>query len=313
MQNLVVLSGKGGTGKTTIVGALATLWERLILVDCDVDASNLHLIIRPEIKEKHSFSGSKKARIDTTLCTGCNICFDYCRYDAIRYDQRLVTSADAGFRIDQSACEGCGLCSHVCPEKAIELSAVESGKWYLSDTRFGPLVHGRLSPAQGNSGRLVTVLRDKATEIAGNGEFYLTLMDGPPGIGCPTIATLAGVDYALIVTEPSQSAFHDLRRLAELIEFFKIPTGICINKSDINEAVSSDIEAYAAEHDITALGRLVYDKSVNQAQINNQTLVEFATDGVVKQVRSLHERLVQELIDIKDRDPIAFDKQQQGT
>lgn len=298
MQSLVVLSGKGGTGKTTMVGALAALWQPSIIVDCDVDASNLHLITGPKLREQHSFSGSKRARIDNAICNGCGICLDYCRFNAIRYDQRLVTSDDAGFRIDQTACEGCGLCKYLCPEVAIETCDVESGEWYMSDTRFGPLVHGRLYPAQGNSGRLVTVLRDRAAEIAGNGDFALTLMDGPPGIGCPTIATLTGTSYALIITEPSQSAFHDLRRLAELIKYFRIPSGVFINKSDINEAVSSEIEAYAVDHDIHVLGRLGYDGTLNRAQINNQTLVEFASDKVVGQIRSLHEKLIQELADI---------------
>lgn len=313
MQDLVVLSGKGGTGKTTIVGALAALWENLILVDCDVDASNLHLITRPDIREEHPFTANRRAVIDPALCIGCDICVDLCRFDAIQYDPGLISDVDAGYRIEQLSCEGCGLCVHVCPAAAVKLQTVQTGKWYLSETPFGPLVHGRLEPAQGNSGQLVALLRSKASEVAAGGGFTLTLMDGPPGIGCPTIASLAGATYALIVTEPSESAFHDLRRVLDLTRHFRVPTSICINKSDINEVVSSDIEAFAAEHKIRVLGRLRYDESVNQAQINHQTLVEFANNGVVKQIRTLYERLVQELAAVNDQETNAVDKQQQRT
>ncbi len=295
MQDLVVLSGKGGTGKTTIVGALAALWKNLILVDCDVDASNLHLITRPDIKEEHSFTATRKAVIDPALCTGCDICVDFCRFGAIHRDPGLISEGDAGYRIEQLSCEGCGLCTHICPVAAIEMQTVETGKWYLSETPFGPLVHGRLAPAQGNSGRLVALLRSEASEVAAGGGFALTLVDGPPGISCPTIASVTGAAYALIVTEPSESAFHDLRRVVDLTRHFRVPTGICINKSDINPEISSRIEDFARERGLKALGRLIYERSVTKAQIERQTIVEFAENALTSQVRSLHERLSEEL------------------
>jgi MinD superfamily P-loop ATPase len=305
MQHMVVLSGKGGTGKTTVVGALAALWQKLILVDCDVDASNLHLITRPEIREEHSFKGTRKASIDVTGCNGCGICLDYCRFDAIHQHPELVSDADAGYRVDQLACEGCGLCSHTCPEQAIAMLPVETGVWYRSDTPFGPLVHGRLAPAQGNSGRLVTLLRSKAGELAAAGDFDLTLIDGPPGIGCPTIASLTGTDYALIVTEPSLSAFHDLRRISSLISHFEVPAGIVINKSDINSDISKNIEDFAHSEGIRLLERLTYDRSVSRAQLGRQTAVEYCRNGFTDQLRSLRERLRMELEQLESRKSIG--------
>ncbi|MFH2054778.1 MAG: ATP-binding protein [bacterium] len=295
MRKLVILSGKGGTGKTTIVGALAALWRTVIMVDCDVDASNLHLITNPITVEEHSFVATRKAHIDNTLCTDCGICADYCRFDAIHYDPDLAASGGVSYRLDQLSCEGCGLCVHLCPVAAIELQMEKTGEWYLSRTSFGPLVHGRLLPAQGNSGQLVTLLRERANEIPDRGRFAVTLMDGPPGIGCQTIASLTGTDFALLVTEPSKSAFHDLQRVVDLTRHFGIPSGICINKCDLNEDLSAGIEDYANSQGLKVLGRLTYDRSVSQAQVGRQTIVEFANSKLLQQVRSLHESLTDAL------------------
>lgn len=294
MQELVILSGKGGTGKTTIVGALAALWQKVILVDCDVDAANLHLITRPAVRSRHIFRASRKAEIDRELCTDCGLCLDYCRFNAIKMSGDSQ-SGELSFHIDQLDCEGCGLCAHICPEQAIALNTVDTGEWFLSETRFGPMVHGRLAPAQGNSGMLVSLLRSKAGEIAANGGFSLTLVDGPPGISCPTIASLTGADYALFVTEPSLSAFHDLRRVIELAVHFKVPGGVFINKYDINEKVAAEIESYAREHEVAVLGRLTYDKVATAAQLGKETIVECAQPQFGEQLEKLHHNLTAEL------------------
>jgi MinD superfamily P-loop ATPase len=294
MQELVVLSGKGGTGKTTVTGALAALWLRVVLVDCDVDAANLHLITRPQVRREYSFTASSRANVDMAKCNQCGICLDYCRFKAIG------TDGDS-FYVDQLACEGCALCSHICPEKAIELHLVESGKWLVSDTPFGPLLDGRLAPAQGNSGKLVTLLRSKAQELARSRDIELTIIDGPPGIGCPTVASITGASYALIVTEPSQSAFHDLLRVIELIRHFGIPIGICINKCDINADITEEIEGFALESGIRVLAKLPYQTAVTRAQTEKRTIVE-STDGeLVDQIAYLHDGLVRELKQLRER------------
>jgi MinD superfamily P-loop ATPase len=275
MQDVVVLSGKGGTGKTTVVGALARLCESTILVDCDVDASNLHLITRPEIKEEHSFMASHTATIDPAHCIACDICLDFCRFNAIYRLPEHPAEGDEGYRIDRLSCEGCALCKHICPADAISMQTSETGKWYVSDTPFGPLVHGRLGPAQGNSGRLVTLLRNKAKELFESVGFELTLIDGPPGIGCPTIASLTGSDYALVVTEPSLSAFHDLRRVIELIHHFRIPAGVCVNKADVNSGLSDEIDDYCREVKADILGHISYSITAIQAQMDWAFSTEF--------------------------------------
>lgn len=300
MQEVVILSGKGGTGKTTIVGALAALWQNVILVDCDVDAANLHLITRPVIRDRHIFRASRRAVINAEDCTACGLCLDYCRFEAIKTNGDWPLSP-SGFRIDPLGCEGCGLCARICPDQAIEMQMFDTGEWYLSETPFGPLVHGRLAPAQGNSGMLVTLLRNQAAEIATGGEFSLTLVDGPPGISCPTIASLTGSSYALLVTEPSLSAFHDLRRLIELITHFRVPAGVLINKYDINEQITTEIEDYARSHGLAVLGRLAYDRDVSRAQLQKRTIYEFARQLFGAQLQELRRKLTLELKRIEDK------------
>ena len=295
MKELVILSGKGGTGKTSLVGSLAALAENKVLVDCDVDAANLHLITQPEIKKKQSFIGGLKAHINEQKCTACGICVDYCRFDAIKSETKNSADKDLRFFIDDLSCEGCGVCTYFCPEEAIKMGEVKSGEWYESQTRFGPMVHGRLGMAEGNSGKLVALLRSRAREIALAENLDLILVDGPPGIGCPAISSLTGADYVMIVTEPTISGYHDLKRVAKLVRYFNIPASICINKYDINSDISSEIETYASEENIDLLGKLNYDVSVIEAQMAGKTLIEYISNETTDRIKSLWARLKKQI------------------
>jgi MinD superfamily P-loop ATPase len=296
MTELVIVSGKGGTGKTSIVGSISALAEKKVLVDCDVDAADLHLILNNELKRTHDFIASSKAEIIEDKCTDCGICQDYCRFEAIK-------EKDGHFRIDQYSCEGCGVCVHFCPEKAIDFKQVVSGQWFLSETRHGPLVHARLGIAQSNSGLLVSHLRKQAKELAERENYGLIVVDGPPGIGCPVIASITGADYLLIVTEPSLSALHDMERLLELAMHFHIPVGICINKYDINPQISERIEEYALKNGAMIMGRISFDPKVTEAQVAGTTFVEFVDNGTADEVKSLWQNLNSELARIKNQKP----------
>ena len=234
MKSITVISGKGGTGKTTLTAGFAAVAENIVLADCDVDAADLHILLQPEIKSfrlsseayrnQHNFGGGKLAYIDPEKCTECGKCVEACRFDAIS-DDFVVSSID---------CEGCNVCAYVCPVDAITLKIRESGKWFISDTRFGLMVHAHLAPGQGNSGRLVSLVREQAEKIAVEQNLAYVLIDGPPGIGCPVIASVSVTDLVLIVTEPTLSAMHDMERILTLTEHFRVPAMVCINKYDIN-------------------------------------------------------------------------------
>lgn len=296
MTELVIVSGKGGTGKTSIVGSLSALAEKKVMVDCDVDAADLHLILDNDLKQTHDFIASSKAEIIEDKCTDCGICQDYCRFEAIR-------EKDGHFHVDQYSCEGCGVCTRFCPEEAIDFKQVVSGQWFLSDTRHGPLVHARLGIAQSNSGRLASHLRKLAKDLAEENEYDLIIIDGPPGIGCPVIASITGADYLLIVTEPSLSALHDMERLFELARHFRIPVGICINKHDINPQVSERIAKFALENRALIMGKISFDPKITEAQVAGTTFVEFADNGTVEEVKSLWKNLKNELVRIKKQKP----------
>jgi MinD superfamily P-loop ATPase len=269
MREIVVLSGKGGTGKTVVAASFAALADSKVLCDCDVDAANLHLVLQPTVKETHEFWGPKVAIIDQEACTRCGLCVDACRFDAVRE-----------FQVDPFACEGCGLCLHVCPERAVTMVDRLAGHWYLSDTRYGPLVHARLGAGQENSGRLVAVVRQRARAIAeGEGSAYI-LSDGPPGIGCPVISSLSGASLALIVTEPSLSASHDLKRVLAVSGHFRVPALVCINKYDLDEGNSRHIESYCRDVGIDVGAKIPFDTAVTDAITHGVPVVEFG-DGIV--------------------------------
>jgi len=283
MVELIVASGKGGTGKTSLVGAFAELAERVVLVDCDVDAANLHLIVPHRVLEDHNFSASRKAEIDMEKCLACGVCMNSCRFEAISMTTDPATPWGFRFTVDPLACEGCGFCVHMCTDKAINFNEVSSGRWFLSDSDYGPFLHARLGVAQSNSGRLVTLLRKKAREMAEASNFDAIIVDGPPGIGCPVIASLTNASYLLIVTEPSLSALHDMERLVELARHFGIKSGICINKCDINNEISARIERFAAEQDLPIHGRIPFDASFIKAQVQGQSYLRAASpDGAAR-------------------------------
>jgi len=290
-MELVVLSGKGGTGKTSMVGSLAALAENKVMVDCDVDAADLHLILKTKVKESHDFVCGSKASIDQDKCMVCGICTPYCRFGAIKNEPDGSAKFGEIFRIDRYACEGCGVCTHFCPEGAITMEEIISGRWFVSETDYGPLVHAKLGIAEANSGRLVSLLRQEAVKIAEEKKADLIITDGPPGIGCPVIASLTGADFVMIVTEPSLSALHDMERLMQLAGHFNIPIGVCINKCDINPDLTDKIERFVSDTGAELLGRIKYDAQFTKAQLKGLPLVEFAENGVSGQVRDIWVRL----------------------
>jgi len=293
-MELVVISGKGGTGKTSITGSLASLSRDKVLVDCDVDAADLHLILQNNVQETTEFIGGKKASINEDKCTNCGICQDYCRFDAIKHDVNTENPDDEKYWIESYSCDGCGVCVRHCPEDAIDFKDVISGEWYISDTPYGPLVHARLGVAQSNSGKLVSELRQQAKQLAHQRELDMILIDGPPGIGCPVTASITGVGYVLVVTEPSMSALHDMERLLQLTSHFKIPTGICINKFDINLDLTSRIEDFAKEQNVKLLGRIPFDHDVTKAQMAGMNIIEHNDNGVSNSIKKLWSNLNEE-------------------
>jgi len=287
MNSLVVVSGKGGTGKTTIVGSFAALAPRPVLADCDVDAANLHLLLQPRKVEAHEFSASLEATIDSTQCTGCGRCIESCAFGAIEDRGQL------GVCVDSLACEGCGLCARLCPHGAIDMRPVTSGEWFVSDTRYGPLVHARLQPAEENSGRLVTLVRERAAAMAAERSAHWLLIDGAPGIGCPVIASLAGASCALIVTEPTVAGRSDLRRIASLLRHFGVAALVCVNKWDIHEALADEIEAECRQEGHAVVGRVPYDEDVPLAIGDGVPLVEWSDGAAAHAVRTLWQNVTE--------------------
>ena len=265
MKELVVISGKGGTGKTSLVAAFASLVDNKVLCDADVDAADLHLILAPQIRESHDFESGHTAVIDPDKCTRCNLCRDLCRWNAISED----------FVVDAIACEGCGVCHYFCPEEAIDFPLNTCGEWFISDTRFGPMAHARLGIAEENSGKLVSLIRQEGKKLAEAKNMGLLLTDGPPGIGCPVIASLGGATAVLIVSEPTVSGRHDMERVAELAAFFKIPAMVCINKFDLNLDEGQAIETFARAKGIRVMERIPFDPVFTRAMVQGKTIFEY--------------------------------------
>ena len=272
MRELVVLSGKGGTGKTSLTASFAVLAEQSVIADCDVDAADLHLVLAARVKRREEFRAGHEAAITPKLCTGCGLCQERCRFDAVRAE--AADTDRRRFSIDTSACEGCGVCVRSCPERAIDFRERTSGEWYVSDTRCGPMVHARLGIAAENSGKLVSLVRRQAREIAEREGRGLLLVDGPPGIGCPVIASLTGTSAALVVTEPTLSGEHDLQRVLTLTRHFKVPAAVCVNKWDLNPEMAARMERGARAAGAWNAGRVRYDRGVTEAQISACTVVE---------------------------------------
>jgi MinD superfamily P-loop ATPase len=291
MKELVVISGKGGTGKTSLVAAFAALAERKVLADCDVDAADLHLVLKPDVQRRERFSGGHVARILVENCTVCGRCAELCRFDAVRFDGPPSETIAKTYRVDPIACEGCGVCVRFCPADAIAFEPDVSGEWFISETRHGPMVHARLGPAGENSGKLVTLVRDQARQIAERDRLDLVLVDGAPGIGCPVIASVTGADLALIVTEPTLSGLHDLERVHALLRHFGIPALVSVNKYDINAELADEIEAAAARLGATVVGRIPYDQAFTKAQIEGLSLIEYDRSATANDVRSLWQQV----------------------
>ena len=272
MRELVIISGKGGTGKTSIMASFALLAERPVLADCDVDAADLHLVLTPREVSRHVFMSGREAVLRSEQCDGCVSCVPMCRFGAIS----VQTDADGKLRvtIDASACEGCGVCVEVCSVGAIDFPERRCGEWMVSETACGPMVHARLGVAAENSGKLVTTVRHEARRIAEEGTHSLILVDGPPGIGCPVIASITGASQVLLVTEPTVSGEHDLERVLALTRHFGIPAAVCVNKWDINPAMTERIEVVARKAGAAIAGRVRYDPAVTQAQIQQRAVVE---------------------------------------
>ena len=285
MKEIVVLSGKGGTGKTTIVASLAALAKDKVLCDCDVDAADLHLLLKPKRKETHEFRSGQTAKIDEKLCTRCGLCQEVCRFGAIK-----------DLKIDPTACEGCGFCWRVCPENAITMEENLAGHWFVSDTKYGTLVHARLGIAQENSGKLVNVVRQNARSIVVQKEgFEYIITDGPPGIGCPVISSLSGANLALLVTEPTLSGMHDLERVIGVCRHFGVPPFVCINKYDLNEENTQRIEMFCHEQKIEVAAKLPFDNVVTEALVQSIPVVEYRQNGVTHQIEIMWQKIRQAL------------------
>ncbi len=276
MKEIVILSGKGGTGKTTIVASFAVLAKNKVLVDCDVDAADLHLLLKPEVTESRKFWSGQTAHIDQDKCTQCGLCQEVCRFEAIE-----------DFTVDAVSCEGCGFCAQICPEQAITMEENLSGRWFISETKYGPMIHAELGIAQENSGRLVTVVRHHARLIAEKRGLEIILSDGPPGIGCPVISSLSGVDLALLVTEPTLSGMHDLERVLGVCRHFGVPALVCINKYDLNEDNTARIEGFCQEQGIEGVSKIAYDNVVTEALVRGVPVVEYSENSVSSQMAAL--------------------------
>ncbi|MBN1190923.1 MAG: 4Fe-4S binding protein [Dehalococcoidales bacterium] len=284
MKEVVVLSGKGGTGKTSITGSFAALAQNKVLVDCDVDAADLHLILDPRAQQEYEFWSGQLAVIDPEKCTKCDACRECCRFEAVK-----------DYRIDPVSCEGCGFCSHICPAGAITMKDSLAGKWFISDTRYGCLVHARLGIAQENSGKLVTTVRKEARNIAEKDRLDIIISDGPPGIGCPVISSLSGADLAVLVTEPTLSGIHDLERVLEVCRHFDVKALVCINKYDINEENTAKIENYCQDRKIQIAARIPFDNIVTEAMIKGKPVVEISKGRVSKEIASLWDNIYEAL------------------
>lgn len=284
MKEVLVLSGKGGTGKTSIVGSFATLAKNKVMADCDVDAADLHLLLNPEISRESEFRSGQVAVIDENKCIECGLCQDECRFGAI-----------ADYTVDPVSCEGCGFCSHICPVDAITMQENLAGRWFISETKYGPLVHARLGIAQENSGKLVALVRRQAKEITEEKNLDFVISDGPPGIGCPVISSLSGVDLALIVTEPTLSGIHDMERVLGVCSHFGVPALVCINKYDINDENTAAIYNYCRENGVEVAAKVPFDNVVTEAMVRGVSVVEYSDGRVSREIDSLWRHITRQL------------------
>lgn len=272
MNEIVILSGKGGTGKTSLSAAFATLNNNTIVADCDVDAADLHLILKPVNYYDRNFTTGYKAVINYDTCTNCGLCIDYCRFDAISFRGEKIT-------ISEISCDGCKLCSRICPYHSIQMIPSDKSRWYAGNYRNGKMVHARLAPGEENSGKLVNVVREYARKTALETGWDNILIDGPPGIGCAVISSVTGTNKAIIVTESTNSGFHDMKRVLEITANFKVKTFVVINKYDLNESISGKIESWCFENNIQVIGKIAFDPEIVTAMINCQSITEWSLES----------------------------------
>jgi MinD superfamily P-loop ATPase len=305
MKQLVILSGKGGTGKTSVAAAFAHLSAEgdntihAVLADADVDASNLELLLEPNVLEAHDFMGGALAIIDSAKCEACGLCAEVCRFDAVA----LPENGEGPAYVDPIACDGCAACVYQCPTQAIHMELQLAGQWFRSETRYGPLFHAALRPAQENSGRLVTMVKQQARLLAlsehghENREYDLIIVDGPPGIGCPVISAASGADLALIVTEPTAAGVHDLERVLQTTEHFGVPARVCINKADLYAEATAAVEAFCRERGIEVVGHIPFDTAVTQAMVEGLPVTAYDDGPVTQTLRQVWKHVLAALND----------------
>jgi MinD superfamily P-loop ATPase len=282
MKQITVLSGKGGTGKTTLTAAFAVLAKKAVVADCDVDAPDLHMLLHSEIIQTQEFKGSKLAFIDEAKCVKCGLCREKCRFSAITED----------LKVDPFSCEGCGVCTVICPANAITLTERISGHAYISKTRFGFMAHAMLTPSEANSGKLVTLVRQNSKILAEKERVDLIIIDGPPGIGCPVIASVTGVDAGLVVAEPTMSGIHDLKRALQLLAHFDVLPFVCVNMYDINKDNTEKIESFCKESSVEVVGKIPFSPKVTEAMVNGKTIIEYSPrSAVAKEIEDVWEKI----------------------
>lgn len=287
MRQIVIISGKGGTGKTSLSAALATMGERLMVADCDVDAANLHLLLEPVDHSRHPFSTGAKAVIDQQRCTQCGACMNLCRFDAIRYQEDHYT-------ISETSCDGCYLCMRICPADAISMIKSNGSYWTTGTFRNGWMVHAQLESGEENSGKLVNVVRKQSLQLSEQMGVETILIDGPPGTGCPAISAMSGADLAVLVTEPSRSGFHDLKRIQQLADGFDIPSVVVINKYDLNEQVTAEIDAWCRSKCLPLIGKIPFEPAMVEAVLQCQSVVEWAPrSAAASEITAIHRQIFQ--------------------
>lgn len=272
-MELAIISGKGGTGKSSISAAFTSMQQPVMLADCDVDAANMFILFNPTHEEEQVYIGGEKAIIDYDRCNNCGLCISYCRFDAIKCVNNIV-------HILEEVCDGCKLCSRICPFEAISIVQNDKSRMYSGSFRYGKMVYGRLAPGEENSGKLVNIVRAKAREIAKKHNIENIIIDGPPGIGCAVVSTITGTDHTLIVTEPSASALHDLKRTIDICNKFNLKIWVTINKADINPDMTEHIIQYCKENNIAIAGLIPFDKSVVEAMVQCKTIMEYRPESL---------------------------------
>ncbi len=303
MKQIVILSGKGGTGKTSVAAAFAHLAAqsqvRAVLADADVDASNLELVLAPQILEEHEFRSGQIAVIDRETCTDCGLCAELCRFDAIH-------ETDKGYQVDPIDCEGCALCMYQCPVEAVRMEEQVAGQWFRSKSRYGPLFHAALWPAQENSGKLVTLVKQQGRLLALDQDYDLVLVDGPPGIGCPVISASAGADLAIIVAEPTAAGIHDMERVLATTDHFGLPALVCINKIDLYPEGAARIEAYCQRQGLPLIGKLPFDTTITRAMVQGQPVTAYQPDSAISQaLKAAWERVLSAIKRLDTQETLA--------